>query len=102
MSPADQAERVARAQVALHHVDVARGAGQVDVAAALDGRAMRRNLAIEKIPARHLAQQRTHFSQNSADKPESRMPTKTATTSFISTPTFRLKDNAPGFRNSKL
>jgi hypothetical protein len=43
-----QAERVARAQVALHHVDVARGAGQVDVAAALDGRAMRRNFAIEK------------------------------------------------------
>jgi hypothetical protein len=30
-----QAERVARAQVALHHVDVARGAGQVAVAAAL-------------------------------------------------------------------
>ncbi|KAG1313311.1 hypothetical protein G6F63_016219 [Rhizopus arrhizus] len=36
-----QAERVARAQSALHHMDVALGAGQVDVAATLDGGAAR-------------------------------------------------------------
>ena len=47
-----QAERVARAQVALHHVDVARRAGQVDVAAALDGRAARDRAAAITLPPR--------------------------------------------------